>query len=239
MRVDMEDRMPPAQAPPANRLRLHGQPIVELRSGAIIRHELLLRVAQDGKDASPDRFLRGAQRPLIEAVDRWVAHRALRRARDGGGVHVNLSAHSIAGGFLEFVEKELGASGADPELVVFEMTEAQLLEDREASLGFVEGLRDLGFGFAMEDFGGHSGELRYLRTVPANYLKIDVRFVGDVKRDRASRRMAEAIVKLADGFGQRTIAEGVENLATLQLLEELGIDYAQGFALGHPEPLPD
>lgn len=214
---------------------LHEQPLVELRGGGIVRHELLLRLADNGELAVPGEFLGIADRyGLARDIDRWVTREAVRRAATGRPVNVNLSAKSVSADFVDFAERELTAAGADPGLVVFELTEAQLLEDEDAGFAFVRGLHRIGCGFALDDFGSDHGGFSMLKDLPVDFIKIDVDFVRGLSHQPANRHVVEAIVKLAEGFGQATVAEGVEDLATLQILDEVGVDFAQGHALGRP-----
>jgi EAL domain-containing protein (putative c-di-GMP-specific phosphodiesterase class I) len=215
---------------------LYEQPVVELSSGGISRHELLLRLVVDGEAKNPDEFLEIAERyGLARDIDRWVATEAIRRAAAGRAVSLNVSAKSVAPDFVGLVERELGATGTDPSLLTFELTEEQVLDDAEEGAAFVRGLRRLGCRVAIDDFGnGNGGGFGRLKDVPVDYLKIDVEFVRGLSRHPENRYVIEAVVKLARGFGQGTIAEGVEDLATLQILDELDVDFAQGFALGRP-----
>jgi PAS domain S-box-containing protein len=217
------------------RFELHEQPVVELRHGDIARHELLLRLADDGEAASPQDFLAIAERyGLVAEIDRWVTAEAVRLTASGRKVSVNLSVKSISPEFVDFAERELTAAGADPGLLVFELSESQLLEDEDAGFAFVRGLHRIGCGFALDDFGSEYGGFSYLKDLPVDYIKIDVEFVRGLSHRPANRHVVEAIVKLAEGYGQSTVAEGVEDLATLQILDEVGVDFAQGFALGRP-----
>lgn len=214
---------------------LHEQPLVELSTGGIERHELLLRLADEGDPAEPADFLEIAARyGLARDIDRWVTAQAARRAAAGRAVNVNLSVKSITPEFVDFAERELTAAGADPGLVVFELTESQLLEDEDAGFAFIRGLDRIGCGFALDDFGSDYGGFSFLKDLPVDFIKIDVDFVRGLSHQPVNRHVIEAIVKLAKGFGQHTVAEGVEDLATLQILDEVGVDYAQGFALGRP-----
>jgi EAL domain-containing protein (putative c-di-GMP-specific phosphodiesterase class I) len=98
-------------------------------------------------------------------------------------------------------------------------------------------LADLGCGLALDDFGTGFGSFTYLKRLPISYLKIDIEFVRDLVTNPANQHVVRAIVSLAQAFGLQTIAEGVEDEATLQLLRDEGVDYAQGFHLGRPAPL--
>jgi PAS domain S-box-containing protein len=214
---------------------LHEQPLVELSSGGIVRHELLLRLADDGEPAGPEEFVGIAERyGLAREIDEWVTREAIRRAAAGRAVNVNLSGKSVTPEFVDLTERELAVAGADAGLMTFELTEDRLLADEQAGSAFVRGLRRIGCRVAIDDFGSGRGGFAPLRDLPVDFLKIDVEYVRELSHHPENRSVVEAVVKLAEGFGQATVAEGVEDLATLQILDELGVDFAQGFALGRP-----
>jgi EAL domain-containing protein (putative c-di-GMP-specific phosphodiesterase class I) len=217
---------------------LYAQPIFELSNGRVIRHELLLRMHENGRVIGAADFvdLIEAYGPIRE-VDRWVVRAAAGLAGTGWRVNVNLSDHSIDGEFPEFVRARLASEGVLPGGIVFEVKEAQLVRDRGASREFAWAVRELGCGLALDDFGRGDRQLSFVRELPISYLKIDGALTGGLVRDEASREVVRAIVRLAAEFEQLTVAEQVEDLATLQTLEELGVDQAQGFALGIPAPL--
>jgi EAL domain-containing protein (putative c-di-GMP-specific phosphodiesterase class I) len=222
-----------------DRFVLHAQPIVDLATGRRVQHELLIRMTDErGGVIDPAAFLPVAeQHGLIGEIDRWVVRRALGMAARGAPVELNLSAESIGDPELcSFVERELAESGADPTLVVFEVTETALLRHEAVAERFLHAVRDLGCGVALDDFGTGYGGFTYLKRLPVDFLKIDVEFVRELPRDQASRHLVEAVVSLARAFGVRTIAEGVEDERTLRLLTELGVDLAQGFGICRPAP---
>jgi PAS domain S-box-containing protein len=223
-----------------DRFVLHAQPIVDLRTGATVQHELLLRMeAPDGALVAPGLFLPAAEEHgLVVDIDRWVIAQAAALAGRGHAVELNVSAESLAHpGLLEDVRSQLAAHGADPGLVVFELTETALLRSEDGAQAFLDGVGALGCGLALDDFGTGYGGFTYLKRFPVNYLKIDIEFVRDLPRDEASRNVVSAVVSLAGSFGQKTVAEGVEDAETLELLRHLGVDYAQGYFLGGPAPL--
>ncbi|QNN51757.1 EAL domain-containing protein [Nocardioides mesophilus] len=223
-----------------DRLLLYAQPIVALSSMSVTQHELLLRVVEkDGALSPPGDYLAIAEEyGLIGDIDRWVLRRAIDLAAAGHAVEVNVSAASVSDpAILADIEQWLGATAADPALLVFEITETAVITNEEAGRRFVERIHDLGCKVALDDFGtGHSG-FAYLKQLPVDYLKIDIEFVHDLCHNPASRHVVEAVVNLARGFGSVTVAEGVEDLDTLDLLIALGVDYAQGYHLGRPAPL--
>ena len=128
---------------------------------------------------------------------------------------------------------------APPENVIFEITETAVADNLAAVRPFANRLRALGCSFALDDFGVGFGTFTYLKHLPVDYLKIDIEFVRDLVSNETDRRVLHAMVGVARDFGMKTIAEGVENQATLDLLGELGVNYAQGFLTGRPGPIDE
>jgi PAS domain S-box-containing protein len=224
------------------RLTLHAQPIVGVATGRPIRHELLLRLRErDGTIVPPDRFLPAAEEHgLIVDIDDWVVGRAIALASRGHAVQLNLSAQSVGSpGLLERFRSDLQRTGADPGLIVVELTETALLADEGAAEIFIDRLKSFGCKLALDDFGTGYGGFTYLKRLPVDFLKIDTEFVHDLSRNTASQHVVRAVVSLARGFGQQTIAEGVEHPDTLQLLAAFGVDYAQGYAIARPGPVEE
>lgn len=222
------------------RLVLYSQPIIALKEGAHDSQELLVRmIGRDGEMVPPGSFLPIAEKyGQIGEIDRWVVREAARIAATGQHLHANLSAASIVNlKLLRRIEEELSEAGADPANVVFEITETALMKDLELGTAFARGIADIGCRLALDDFGTGYGSLTYLRKLPITFLKIDTSFVLDLVTNPGSQHLVSAIVNIAQGFGQQTIAEGVEDGETLELLRECGVDAAQGFYLGRPAPL--
>ncbi len=222
------------------RFELFAQPIIDLRTSTTVSHELLLRMRErDGTIRTPDSFLPAAEYSgAIHELDRWVIREATRLASAGHHVELNISADSLgdpdlADDFIHTVTEQ----GADPALIVVELTETALMPDDTIARTFVQRIRALGCEFALDDFGTGFGTFSYLKSLPIDYLKIDVDFVRDLRTNAASRHVVEAVVALAYSFGHRTIAEGVEDEETLQTLKGMGVDYAQGYLIGRPAPL--
>jgi diguanylate cyclase (GGDEF)-like protein/PAS domain S-box-containing protein len=223
----------------SGRLILHAQPILDLRTGEIAQEELLVRMADArGGLIPPGAFIPAAERfGLIHEIDRWVVARGLELARRGRRVEVNLSAHSIGDRQITKLVAAGLEDGIQGENLIFEITETAAAANFSEARDFAERLTRLGCGFALDDFGTGFGSFTYLKHVPATYLKIDMEFVRDLARDQADRRVVKAIVNIAEGFGQRTIAEGVEDADTLELLRSFGVHYAQGYYIGRPAPV--
>jgi PAS domain S-box-containing protein len=226
----------------AGRLLMYAQPIVDLATGTTVLEELLLRMrSQDGAIIGPGVFLEAAERRgNITALDEWVFTQAARVAASGRAVTVNVSARTVGRpSFLQVVEDTLEQHGVNPSQITFEITETAIVADIISATRFAERLAAIGCQFALDDFGTGYAALTYLKHLPIQYLKIDVDFVRDLAENERSRAVVSGIVALAAGFGHRTIAEGVENAETLELVRELGVDLVQGFHVGRPAPSED
>jgi PAS domain S-box-containing protein len=218
------------------RFILYAQPIMDLRTEEVVQHELLIRMKeQDGGIVLPGRFLPTAEEfGLILNIDQWVVEQSALLASAGHRVEFNLSAKSMGLGMVATIADALQVTGAPPENLVCEITETALMADSAAGEVFVRGLRDIGCKIALDDFGVGYGGLAYLKRLPVSYLKIDIQFVSDLVAMETSRHVVRAIVDLARGFGAETVAEGAENHETVRILKELGVDFVQGFFIGHP-----
>jgi PAS domain S-box-containing protein len=223
-----------------DRLVLYSQPIVPLTDGRPSEELLLRMIGRNGEVILPGAFLPVAERyGLITEIDRWVITQAVRMAAKGNRtIEANLSATSIeASDLIPFIERQIQEECADPANLVFEITETALMKDITAGMAFARGLREIGCGLALDDFGTGYGSFTYLKNLPLTYVKVDIEFVRDLTTNPANRHVVAAIVSLAKAFGLRTIAEGVENEQTVALLRTDGVDFAQGFHLGRPEPV--
>ncbi len=232
-----------------DRFHLDCQPITSLRGphphGAYF--ELLLRMeGEDGHRFAPESFLPAAERyNLATLLDRWVIGAAcdwLRsQSRHLEHIHlcsINLSGQSLADkDFLRFILCELEEKQIPPEKICFEITETAAIADLAHATQFIRALRILGCRFALDDFGTGFSSFAYLKNLPVDYLKIDGIFVVGVLEERFDLAVIRSIVELSQLVGKRTVAEFVENDHILRKLEDIGVDFAQGYAVGRPQPL--
>ena len=228
-----------------DRFLLHYQPIVSLPGHRIAHYEVLLRLQEDdGELIYPGAFLEIAERfGLIRDVDEWVIRRAIaeqaRSIQDGLPVTlaINLSGRHFGDPeFVTLVRECLDASGADPARLIFEVTETAAVENLAAAERFIEPLRELGCRFALDDFGVGYSSFHYLKNLPVDMIKIDGSFIRHLHQNRADQAIVRAITDLSRGMDIQTVAEFVENRAILDKLEELGVDYAQGYHIAMPGP---
>ena len=222
-----------------DRFILYSQPIVELHTGVVTHRELLIRMlAEDGEIIAPAAFLPTAERfGLIHEIDRWVTQTALRLAADDGGVAINLSGYSIGEEPIIAAVREALADGLDPSKVIFEITETAAMTNIAAARGFAQTLNEMGCNVALDDFGTGFASFSYLKHIPARYLKIDMEFVRDLMVNQTDREVIESIIHVARSLNKLTIAEGIEDAATLAALKAMGADCGQGFHLGRPTRL--
>ena len=119
----------------------------------------------------------------------------------------------------------------------FEITETAAIANLRAAMVFISTLKARGCRFALDDFGSGLSSFAYLKTLPVDHLKIDGRFIRNMRHDPIDRAMAESIHQIGHVMGLKTIAESVEDTATLEALRTLGVDYAQGFGIAEPRAL--
>ncbi|HRK96083.1 MAG TPA: EAL domain-containing protein, partial [Rhodospirillales bacterium] len=231
-----------------NRFRLFGQPIVSLKEGDAgpSRNEVLLRLQDDsGTIILPNTFIPAAERyGMMARIDRWVIEQAFRACaatgcvRDCPELSLNLSGDSLSSDDLaEFVLRSIRAHGVRPEAICFEITETAAIRNLDNALRFIDEMRRHGCRIALDDFGSGQSSFHYLRTLPADFLKIDGAFVRNIADDEQNEAVVAAINDIGHKLGIATIAEYVQDAATAERLRRIGVDYAQGHAFGAPRPL--
>jgi PAS domain S-box-containing protein len=222
-------------------LLVYSQPIVDLQTGRPVLEELLVRMrgSAQGEVVLPAEFLPQAERfGLIQGIDRWMLRQSLRLVTPGRAVSVNLSGASINDLQLTAdIATALAEQGTDPSQLIVEITETAAAEHSEVAEEFARRLARLGCRLALDDFGTGFGTMTYLRDFPADFLKIDIEFVRELHTSEANQRLVKTILEIARQNDQQTIAEGVESEPTADLLRQYGVDYAQGYLFGHPEPV--
>lgn len=232
----------------ANRFRLYAQEIRSLRPGQDdSRHvEILVRmVDEQGALIMPGAFIPAAERyDLMGHVDRWVIRNVLQQYGDrlarvpGLSVSINLSANSLGEPFLlPFLHAALEDSVLPADRIRLEITETALINNMTAASRVVADMRSAGCTVALDDFGSGLSSFAYLKQFPVDYLKIDGSFIRNLARNAVDREIVSSINDIGHRLGVRTVAEWVEDESTLHTLRAIGVDYAQGYAIGKPMPL--
>ncbi len=234
-----------------DRFTLYAQPIKPLESvtGAPPHYEVLLRmIGEEGELIPPGAFIPAAERyDLMPAIDRWVVEHLVAcvsrrncRMQPGQRLFVNLSGQSLCR--AESLQAMVDLLSRHPDiggLFCFEVTETAAIGNLSSARYFMQTLKRFGCQFALDDFGSGLSSFGYLKNMPVEYLKIDGGFVKDMLHDRIDESMVEAINHIGHIMGLETIAECVEDFATLARLVDIGVDYAQGFGIRRPFPLDE
>jgi diguanylate cyclase (GGDEF)-like protein len=210
-------------------------------------YEILLRLRdRDGQLIAPMNFMPAAERyGLTQRLDRWVIEHTLaqlgelrRRGHRIPRLAVNLSPASLGDGELfAFVSGRLREYQVPPHRLGFEVTETAAVSGMAVDPRVLNDLRSLGCSIGLDDFGKGMSSFGYLRRLPVDYVKIDGAFVHKMDSDPVDRAMVASIHRIARVMGLRTVAECVESESVLAALREVGVDYAQGYAIARPAPL--
>ena len=210
--------------------------------------EILVRLHEDMRDLIlPGAFIPAAERyNMMPQIDHWVVQKALgylagqlRRGAEAGdkipSMNINLSGASLVEeGFLSFILNTLETSGVPPAMICFEITETAAIANLDEAVDFINTLKGIGCRFALDDFGSGLSSFGYLKHLPVDYLKIDGAFIKDLSGNLIHRAMVDAINRLGHVMGIQTVAEFVGDEETLEILREIGVDYAQGYYIGKP-----
>ncbi|MGY4402655.1 putative bifunctional diguanylate cyclase/phosphodiesterase [Bradyrhizobium sp. USDA 3315] len=211
------------------------------------RRELLLRLRDEsGALVPPGSFLPAAERyGLMSLIDRWVVRRAFEiiaerkhQPRKIASYAINLSGATIGDSdFVDFVAGLFAQLDVSPASVCFEITETSAISNLDEAQKFIARLREIGCSFSLDDFGTGMSSIAYLKHLPVDIIKIDGSFVKEILNSKVDRAMVEMITKTAKIMQKQVVAEFVENLAILDELRQIGVDYAQGYAIGKPVPV--
>lgn len=228
------------------RLRLYGQFIAGCSSPMRGSHlEVLLRLIDpQGRVIAPGAFLPAAERfNLVSRIDRWVLREVLNwmRSTDLTSIEIiaiNLSGHSLGDrSFHEYAGEQISSAGIQARRLCFEVTESAALTRMDETAEFIRAMRSLGVRIALDDFGAGSSSFHYLKALPVDFLKIDGQFIRKMLQDPLNRAAIRCFQEVAEICGLQTIAEFVESEPVLEELRRIGVDFAQGYLIHHPEPL--
>lgn len=222
---------------------LYIQRMASLSEGAELHCELLIRMqAMDGSYYPPGYFLPAAERyHLMPKIDRWVVGEALSIiARKGASFPyvcaINLSGQTLSEeGFLEYVIEQIKLHKVDTRRICFEITETSVIANLNKARQFMHALREIGCRFSLDDFGSGLSSFAYLKNLEVDFLKIDGMFVKAIVNNKIDRAMVESINNVGHVMGLHTIAEFAENDDIINMLKEIGVDYAQGYGVAKPE----
>lgn len=229
----------------------HYQPIIDLRTGKIVKVEALVRWNHPDQGLLPP----GAFLPVAEETGQVTAIDALllemasaeiagwnlaHPEREPLSLAVNLSARDFRkSDLVEQIEATLREAGCDPDWVKFEITESTMMQDIDTARTVLNRLRDIGIRFAIDDFGTGYSSLSYLQRLPLDTLKIDRSFIDGLGGDDDDELMVQTIISLATALSLVVVAEGIETEVQLERARELGCDRAQGYFIARPAPFEE
>ena len=240
--IDWANRL--REAISENRLELYLQPIFDITTGVINHYEALLRLQlpNEKEIVLPDTFIPAVERAgQIHSLDRWVIRQAFYLLSSNahiGQIAINLSGQAFAD--LELVaniEEGLASFDVDPRRIIFEITETASISNFGESRRMINELRAIGCRFALDDFGTGFCSFNYLKHLPADFVKLDGSYIKNIMDNDLDLAMVRSMNEIAHVLGKKTIAECVESDVALQVLKDVGVDYIQGFSVGHPAPL--
>ncbi len=215
------------------------QPIANLRTGEVFANEALMRIGKHHIPASE--FVETAENlGVLVRMDLILYEEVFKKIKEQNykkKIFLNFSPRFLLmEDFPDRINRLVEDYDVEPENVVFELTERDSVKNVELLERFIKHMKESGFKFAIDDFGSGYSSFHYLKRIPVDYVKIEGEFVKDIPLDWRDRSFISSIVALAKGMGIKTVAEFVESEDILKLLEELGVDYGQGFYFGKPSP---
>jgi len=226
---------------------IYMQEIKPTKSGDSTHAEILLRMVGGGEVISPKQFLPTAERYHIAVdIDRWVLRRVFsvmasshyRLLTLGGVCAINISGQSLGKeGFLEYVSNLFNEFKVDGKLICFEITETAVISNISLARKFMCEMKSKGCQFSLDDFGSGLSSFTYLKSLDVDYIKIDGSFVQNILQDKNDFTMVSTINHLGHSLGLKTIAEFAESQEVIEVLENIGLDYIQGYAIDVPRPV--
>ncbi len=209
-------------------------------------YEILVRMrSPKGKLILPGAFFPISERySLIDKIDRWVVSTTLawmaEQSRSLPLCSINLSGASISDPTFElFIRNELDKyySLKLAEKICFEISETLVIANLSDAIRFINRLKKSGCCFCLDDFGSGLSSFSYLKSLPVDYLKIGGSFVKGIEDDPVQEAIVQSVNHIGRMMGRQTIAQCVENRETLERVKEIGVDFAQGYAIGKPRLL--
>ena len=228
-----------------NRFIFYYQPIMNIHTREVSHYESLIRMrGEDGTIYPPATFIQVAEQTgLIHHIDHLVLNEGINKQAEldkmqqNISLSLNLSGHAVDDALLlPMLKRLIHDSGVNPEHLIFELTETAAVADLLQAKELMDQLTELGCRFSLDDFGTGFASFRYMRELPVDIVKIDGSFISNLADNPDDQLFVKALVDVAKGMGKKTIAEFVENAETLALLHTFGVDYAQGYYIGKPEP---
>ncbi len=230
-----------------NHFLLYQQLIVPLNNSGPSHYEYLLRLKDKKRIIPPGAFIPAAERyQRMSAIDRWVIDASFSHLgqldsatkNDAHFTNINLSGQSLNDESLfDYVQNLFSKYQVSPKIICFEITETATIANFKTAIDFINKIKELGSLIALDDFGCGLSSFSYLTNMDIDFLKIDGSFIRNIEKNPVDRAIVEAINKIGHIAGFKTVAEYVETQKVVAVLKDIGIDYAQGYAINKPHPL--
>ena len=238
-RLSWNDRL--ARALEHDLFEIHYQGVYHTGTRALSHVEALIRLRDEhsGELIPPGLFIPVAEKSnKILEIDRWVLRQCVRTLAErpyAPPIAVNISGRSFDDpGLPGYIGDLLREYRADPGRLQIEITETAAVSDLTDAERFIESIKQAGCGVSLDDFGAGFASFAYLKHIRVDTIKLDGMFIRNLPHDHDNQVFVRGMVEVAKGLGKTTVAECVEDEATLLLLRELGVDKAQGYHLDHP-----
>ncbi|UMZ73643.1 GGDEF domain-containing phosphodiesterase [Natranaerofaba carboxydovora] len=221
------------------------QPILDLSNNEISHVEALARLKMpDGEVLSPAAFIPTAERHgLISEVDKIITKKAIKMQsklmQEGKIISFSMN---LSGKYFEdeemfnYLQDTIYQFDANPEHIIFEITETAAISNLSNAVSFVKKLKDMGCKFSLDDFGVGYTSFVHLIEMNVDYLKIDGTFIKNLPESKRNKVLVKTILDMSKSLDIKTVAEFVDREKTIEILRELGVDYAQGYFIGKPSP---
>lgn len=226
------------------RFKLYIQKILPVKNSTDLTHyEILLRMEdKNGTIIPPMSFLPAADRyDIMPKIDKWVIEASFTKISHeikhtkNRIYNINLSGQTLHDkGIIDFIKNKIQQLNIPPEIICFEITETAVISNFTTAINLIHTLKEFGCKFALDDFGSGLSSFSYLKKLPVDYLKIDGEFVRDILYDQMDRAILTSICSIGHEMGLKTVAEYVESTGILAACVEIGVDYAQGYAIEKP-----
>ena len=226
-----------------NRMTLYFQPIFDVKNNKISYYEALVRLIEpDGKILGPNNFIAALEAAgEMHLLDRWIIKLAIQKLQEFpvlNHIAINLSAQAFKDeNLVPTILENLKATGVDPKRITFELTESASLFNLHITQSVIAELHKLGCTFSVDDFGSGFSSFAYLKELPPDYIKLDGSFIQNLHRDKIDQTLVKSMIQVIQALGKKAVAEYVENQAILDILKGMGIDFVQGYHIGHPLPV--
>jgi len=215
------------------------QALLDIKTDKIYKYEVLARAEIDGKIIAPFYFLDAAEKlGLMSSITRMIIQKSFRFfSQNNYEFSINISQRDLLEGYLVgFFEQKLELYGIDPSRVTLEILENVTISINGKQIqNELDNLKNMGFSIAIDDFGVENSNFGRLVDINFDIVKIDGFFIKNLAKSSKDRLIVESIVSLARTLGMKIVAEYVENKEILDVLIEMGVDYAQGYYIGKPE----